>query len=108
MGYERNVVVLTRDIGYRKKPELRGLAKLLYRKYPAFAEAQENRHLKYNNTVERILELEKEGSIFVIRPSRPPSIGRMEKDPDKVFAHYNLGREDALQALPALRKWLLK
>lgn len=108
MGYEKNVVVLTRDISYRKKPELRGLAKLMYRKHPAFAKVQADRYLHYNRQVERILELEKEGSIFVIRPSQPPAIGRMEKDPQKVLQHYNRGREDALNCLPALQEWLQK
>lgn len=108
MGYEKNVVILTRDIHYRKKPEMKGLAKLLYRKYPAFAAAQENRYLHYNSTVEQILELEKEGSVFVIRPSQPPAIGRTEKDPQKVQEHYQKGREDALCALPALQEWLQK
>ena len=108
MGYEKNVVVLTRDISYRKKPELRGLAKLMYQKYPAFAKVQADRYLHYNRQVERILELEKEGSIFAIRPSQPPAIGRMEKDPEKVLRHYNRGREDAMYCLPALREWLQK
>ena len=96
MGYEKNVVVLTRDIGYRKKPELKQLARMMYRRYPAFARAQANRYLTYNRTVERILELEQEGSVFVIRPPEPPAIGRMERDSRKV------------QALEELQKWLQK
>lgn len=108
MGYEKNVVVLTRDISYRKKPEMQLLAKCMYRKYPAFAKAQAERYLSYNRTVERILELEKEGSIFVIRPSQPPAIGRMESDPEKVRQHYQRGREDALRRMDALQEWLQK
>jgi len=108
MGYEKNVVVLTRDISYRKKPELRSLAKLIYRKYPAFAKVQADRYLHYNRQVERVLELEREGSVFVIRPSSPPSIGRMEKDPQKVRALYDQGREDALRRMQELQAWLQK
>ena len=106
MGYERNVVVLTRDIAYRKKPELRLLSKVMYRKYPAFATAQAERYLGYNRTVDRILELEKEGSVFAIRPSTPPGIGRMEKDPQKVRALYDQGRVDALNRIQELKAWL--
>lgn len=108
MGYEKNVVVLTRDITYRKKPELTFLAKLMYRKFPAFAKVQAERYLHYNRQVERVLELEQEGSIFVIRPSVPPAIGRMEKDPHKVRQLYALGREDALRLLKNLQDWLQK
>lgn len=108
MGYEKNVLVLTRDISYRKKPELRFLAKWMYRKYPAFAKAQADRYLAYNRTAERILELEKEGSVFVIRPSQPPAIGRMEKDPQKVKQLYDLGRKDALGTVEKMQDWLQK
>jgi len=58
--------------------------------------------------VERVLQLEREGSIFVIRPSAPPQIGRMEKDPRKVKSLYDLGRADALSAMENLQKWLQK
>ena len=108
MGYEKNVVILTRDIDYRKKPEMPWLAKWMYRKYPAFVKAQLNRHLEYNRTVERIQELEKEGSIFVIRPSLPPTVGRMENDPQKVRELYDLGRTDALRAVNDQKKWMDK
>lgn len=108
MGYERNVVVLTRDISYRKKPELAGLAKLMYRNYPAFAKVQANRYLEYNRQVERVLELEKEGSVFVIRPSVPLAVGRMEKNTEKVKEIYNLGRADALLKITKLQDWLQK
>ena len=44
LGYGRNVVVLTEPEDYRKKPELRLLAKTVYRRYPDFARALVNRH----------------------------------------------------------------
>lgn len=106
MGYEKNVVVLTRDISYRKKPELRFLAKLMYRKYPAFAKVQAERYRYYNRQVERVLELEAEGSVFVIRPSVPLAVGRMEKNSQKVMEIYNLGKKDGLSSITSLQKWL--
>ena len=39
MGYEKNVVVLTRPADYRKKEGRKGLAQWFYRKYPKFAES---------------------------------------------------------------------
>lgn len=108
MGYQRNVVVLTRELEYRKKPEMRTLAKLIYRKYPAFAEALLNRHVAYNQMVERILALEKAGEIFVIRPEKSLDIGRMEKDPVNVQRVYDVGRKDAEKYVHALQAWLEK
>ena len=84
------------------------LAKLKYRNFPAFAKVQAERYLHYNRQVERVLELEREGSIFVIRPSSAPCIGRMEKNLEKVEQLYRMGREDALQKLEDLQEWLQK
>ncbi len=106
MGYKRTVVILTRELEYRKKPELRMLPGLVYRKYPAFVKALQNRYRIYNKTIERILELEKNGDIFVIRPSAPLEAGRMEKDPEKVQMTYEAGYQDAMMQMKALKNWL--
>ena len=106
MGYARNVVVLTRDASYRKSPEMTALAKLVYRKYPAFIRTLENRHTMYNGQVELVERLAQEGSVFVIRPSVPLEIGRLESDPEKVQQVYDRGRADALAALERLQNWM--
>lgn len=106
MGYGRNVVVLTEPENYRKKPELRLLAKTVYRRYPAFARALANRHEDYNKMLDMLKEKERQGSIFIIRPSEPMDIGRMESDVNKVQAAYDLGVKDAKARLSALKNWL--
>lgn len=106
MGYGRNVVVLTRDAAYRKKPSNPLLAKTVYRRYPEFAQAQAERYRHYNETLDYIHQQERAGSVFVIRPHEPPVIGRTENDPEKVRRLYNMGREDALNQLDALKAWL--
>lgn len=106
MGFERNVIILTQDAAYRKKPELKSLPRLIYRKYPAFAKTLQNRHILYNQTLDRILQLEKEQKAFVIRPSQPLTIGRMEKNPENVQKVYNLGVKDANERSEALLAWL--
>lgn len=106
MGYGRNVVVLTRDASYRKKPEMTALARLVYRKYPAFVRTLERRHEMYNEQLAKIGQMEAEGSIFVIRPAKPLEIGRLESDPEKVQRVYEQGCADARAALAALKAWL--
>ena len=106
MGYIKNVVVLTRDAGYRKKAELNFLPGLVYRKYPKFAETLKRRHEVYNETVEFIGEEEKRGSVFVIRPSVALDISRMESDPAKIRQTYDIGRADAEKALEDLKNWM--
>lgn len=106
MGYGRNVVVLTRDTTYQKAPELTWLAKLFYRKYPAFIRTLKRRHLMYNAQLARVAQLEREGSVFVIRPEKALDIGRLETNVDKVQRAYDAGRYDTEKALPALMNFL--
>ena len=106
MGYGRNVVVLTRDAAYRKTPEMSLLPRMVYRRYLAFVRTLEERHRAYNAQVERIAELERQGSIFVIRPGAALDIGRLEKDPQKVQRVYDTGFADANRYLTELRAWL--
>lgn len=106
MGYQRNVVVLTRDRSYRKSPEMTALAKLVYRKYPAFIRALEERHTMYNAQVALVEKLEQEGSVFVIRPDSPLEIGRLESNPEKVQQVYDRGCADARAAIDRLKAWL--
>ena len=106
LGYGRNVVVLTRPEGYVKKPERRGLARIFYRRYPAFVKALESRPETYNRTVREIGEMERAGEVFVIRPSEALKIGRMSHDREEIVEAYKLGRRDAKKALGALKLWL--
>ena len=106
LGYGRNVVVLTEPEDYRKKPELRLLAKTVYHRYPDFVRALVNRHEDYNKMLDMLKERERQGSIFIIRPSEHLDIGRMESDVNKVQAAYDLGVKDAEERLSALKNWL--
>lgn len=105
MGYKRNLVVLTRPSGYRKKPEKRGLAGIFYRKYPEFVKTLKNRPEAYNKTVEGIEKMERDGCVFVIRPSKPLEIGRMSHDLKAIIRTYEQGRSDAFGSLEALLSW---
>lgn len=106
MGYEKNVLVLTRPADHIRKPEHRILAKLFYSKYPAFVKALCDHHNKYNQTMKKIAELEKEGSVFVIRPAEPLNIGRLENDPENIQRVYDLGRADGEKCIERLIEWM--
>lgn len=108
MGYEKNLVVLTRPRGYIKKPENNLLANLYYRKYPAFVTALRNRYAVYNRTLKYIEQQEKQGNILVLRPSESIRVGRMEQDPERLKQMYELGKNDAGQMLDAIASFLSK
>lgn len=106
-GYKHNVVVLTRDKTYRMKKAKAGLlSRILYIGYPAFAKALSNRHKMYNKTLERIEELELEGSVFVIRPSAPIDLPHSKKTPERLQELYNMGKADAEALLTNLKAFI--
>ena len=106
MGFAKNVVILTRPKGYQKEPEQLAMAKLCYRKYPAFVEALSHRHEGYNEALKQIEELEKMGEVFVLRPDKPLKIGRLERSPEKLQQVYDIGRRDALMKMRDLKRWM--
>lgn len=107
MGYDRIVVVLTKDINYVKKPVSPAVTKMFYRKkYPKFEEKMRNRHIMYNRTVKELKTLEKNGEIMVIRPSRNYEINRLEKDADRLQGMYDLGVNDAGEQLGSVIDFL--
>ena len=107
LGFEKNIVVLTRPQGYRKKPaHLSWILSLAYRKYPKFVQACKNRHKEYNKELDYVAEQEKAGKAFVLKPSRLVKIGKMEQNLDIVREMYELGRTDALNALEDIKKFM--
>ncbi|MFC4809806.1 patatin-like phospholipase family protein [Paenibacillus sp. GCM10023250] len=105
-GMTRNVVVLTRDDGYRKSPNrFAWIVRRVYRKFPEFVKVMLRRHQIYNGQTAYIREQEAQGNVFVIRPQRPLEVGRMEKNAAKLDALYWQGYEDAKRLLPSLRAW---
>jgi len=106
LGFTKDVVVLTRDLEYRKKPENAWMADLVYRKYPKFAEVLKNRSVEYNRSLRRIEKLEKEGKIFVIRPSVPLTISRTSRSAEEIEKTYQVGVLDAKKQMAALKEWL--
>ena len=81
LGFTNNMVVLTRNKGYRKPNKRTIVPFFLYRKYPALREAIANRNTMYNKQISFIEELESKGDIIVIRPEKPIVVNRMEKTP---------------------------
>lgn len=108
LGYDKIIVVLTRDINYRKKKRNPLIAKTFYRKYPELVEKINSRYKVYNDSVEKLKELEKEGKVLVIRPSKDLHIKRIEKNVDKLQAQYDLGISDAQKNIKEVKKYLKK
>ena len=107
IGYDRNITILTQPQGFRKEPDsLLPLMKLYYRKYPALVRAMCTRHEQYNASLDYISRKEAAGEMLVIRPAEKLPINRTEKDPQKLKAVYEIGRQTALERLADIRLFL--
>lgn len=105
-GYKRNVVILTRNAGYRKKPsKFHFLVKRKYPHYEGLQKAMENRYKVYNETIQYIEDEERKGNILVIRPELPLEVGRMERNPKKLEKLYQIGYEDARKYKDEILSW---
>ena len=106
MGYDRLVVVLTREAGFVKKPENVKMAELRYHKYPEFVHTLQNRHVVYNHSLEVLKKMEKAGETFVIQPDKKLDISRMESNVEVIRQTYDLGGKDARIRMKALKAWM--
>lgn len=106
LGYDKIIVITTRPIEYRKKiSKLKTLSRI-YHKYPNFVYTIQHRNENYNKTVEKLIELEKEKRVFVIRPSIGVPIKRIEKNKKIIQAQYDLGQKDFKNNLESLKEYL--
>lgn len=90
MGYEHNVVILTRNKGWRDHGKDRKIP-YLYTNYPRLRVALSHRHKVYNEQIQLVDDLEAAGKITCIRPLRPLEVGRIEKDTLKLERLYEEG-----------------
>lgn len=92
-GFKKNVIILTRNKGYRKEDKDFYLPGFIYRKYPAIREQLKYRYRHYNEVLDYIDELEEQGKAFVIRPENKIEVGRTENNPNKLADLYDEGYE---------------
>ena len=106
MSVDKIIVVPTRPIDCRRRNQAAIFNKLEYKKDPKFVDKLSNRYKMYNKEVERIIDLENQGKVFVIRPSRFVNIKRLEKNPEIIQEMYDLGVSDTKSKLKELKKYL--
>ena len=91
LGHDMNVVVLTRNKGYRSDEKDRKIPPFVYKNYPRLRVALSHRVKAYNAQLQLVDDLEAAGKIVCIRPERPLEVGRMEKDVQKLERLYEEG-----------------
>lgn len=108
-GYEKVIVVRTREDDFRKKihgENTNRATRLIYRAYPKFVDCLEKMNENYNQQCAELLDLKQDQRVFVISPSAPVAISRLEKDMEKLGSLYYQGYHDAKKQLAALKNYL--
>lgn len=105
-GYEKFLVVHTRERSYRKPPVRtpRGL-RSAFRRYPAIADGLIARPENYNRTLEELFELEKQGRAYLLFPESMP-IKNSERNLARLGAMFDAGHAQARREMPAIRDFL--
>ena len=108
-GNQKNVVIMTKEEGFRRKQDSDmnlALIKARYWKYPKIYELMKNRYLSYNHTLDYLEKQAEAGKAFVIRPSVQSDVGRIEKDEEKLKRLYEQGYEETAAQYEQLMNYL--
>ncbi|MBF1428622.1 patatin-like phospholipase family protein, partial [Hoylesella nanceiensis] len=92
-GHPTNVVVLTRNRGYRNTSKDYKIPRFIYKKYPRLRVALSRRVAVYNAQLDLIEHLENVGKIVCIRPIHSLEVDRIERDVTKLEDLYEEGFE---------------
>lgn len=106
-GCDRLIVVLTKPRDYVRKPD--GMLKLIlhkYREYPEFCETMRRRAECYNESKCRLLDLEREGTVFVFAPETTRGVSRTERDVEKLRLLWSDGYRQAAERMEELRAFI--
>lgn len=90
-GHPFNVVVMTRNYGYRSTERDVKIPPIIYKEYPRLRVALSRRVEVYNEQLELIERMERWGEVLVIRPQRKMEVGRTCSDVAKLERLYEEG-----------------
>lgn len=93
MGHATNVVVSTRNYGYRATGRDRKTPAFIYKRYPRLRVVLSRRLEEYNRQLQLVEDMERRGEIVCIRPQKPMEVTRMEKDTARLERLYEEGFE---------------
>jgi predicted patatin/cPLA2 family phospholipase len=108
-GNEKNLVVLTKEVGYVRTPipaaEL-AMLKVRYAGYPNVWKLMRNRDIRYNRQLQHVLDMENEGKAFVLRPQHKSNTKRIDKNPEHLKELYYEGYAEAEKNYDKLMAYL--
>ena len=107
MGYEKNVVILTRPEDYVKAPSRSlPIIRRTMKKYPELIRTVENRPKMYHNQLRYVRMQEELGNAYVIKPPKALPIGYIDKNPELIKETYEIGRNMGNRHLERVKEFL--
>ncbi len=105
-GYEKIIVLKTRENGYRKRDKVSNAALRVYRSHEALARKLAISNKAYNHQCDEIERLHLEGRLLRIAPSKKVTVARVEGDMEKLGELYWLGYRDGKRNTDLIRAYL--
>ncbi len=106
-GADKNVIVLTRPLGYRKEvKDHSSVADKVMRKYPAIAKAYAKRDEVYNASLELCEAEVAAGRAIIIAPSDTEGVSRLTKDRVKLIKLYKRGYSDTEKLIDKIKEFI--
>lgn len=109
LGFEKNIVILTREKGYNKKDSriAKILSRIMYKDYPELIKQLDNRIYRYNETIRLLDNLEQKNKVLIIRPLKVLA-GRMDNNVSHMNEFYKQGYNLAKENLDKIYDFIYK
>lgn len=107
-GYEKILLLRTKEKGYRREKISHQMEKIIYRRYPRLRDMLLRADDDYNLLCDKIEKLEQEGRIYVIYPKKPVEVKLLEGDVDKLAELYWQGYHDTEECMEEIYQYLFQ
>ena len=108
MGYQKNIVIMTRTLEYipkKKATWLKKIERVMYSKYPNFVKLLSQADEQYQKILEEIKVFENQKKLLVIRPTQELA-KRMEQNQNHMEAFYKHGYDVTNYRLNEIRDFI--
>ena len=96
-GYEKCLVIVTKDKNYVRKPNgpvTNAALKTFYHNYPQMLETLDHRVDAYYDQMGAVYEMEEKGTAILVRPTRDCGVGRFSGSEEQLEEMFQLGWDD--------------
>ncbi len=93
-GCDKLIICITLPKDFRKPPISEWIVNILLRKYPKMRDSILTMHNSYNNGIEEIFELERQGKALIIYPEECFGIDTLTREKEGMEKLYQLGYND--------------